>query len=221
MRPNARKLNLKKFKELYVKERINNGNYELLSNNIAINNVMKIKCFGTLENEGYEHGFLYLTKGSGVKNHIHTENIEMYRLIYGDEECINNASEICLINNSHQIKTVKYDTIVETFKLNKNIINDINDIIILNECLNLQLNTYMWRLDELLNKLSQVENYDIGWRPNKYLCYIYDITNEKLEKIRNIYFNTLNNIPYTCLTQSEIYYEKKMEYYTIHCRKYI
>ena len=30
MRPNARKLNLKKFKELYVKERINNGNYELL-----------------------------------------------------------------------------------------------------------------------------------------------------------------------------------------------
>lgn len=212
---NARKLDLKKFKELYVKKRIKNGNYELLSNNIAINTVMKIKCFGNLNNDEYEHGFLYLTKGSGIKNHAHTENIEMYRFIYGDEECINNAPEICLINNRHQINTVKYDTIIETFKLNKNTVNDINDITILNECLSLQLTTYMWRLDELLNRLSQIEDYDLGWRPNKYLCYIYDITNDKLEEIKNIYFNNLNNIPYTDLSQAEICYERKWN--TIPC----
>lgn len=182
---NARKLDINKFKELYVKERINNGNYESLSSNIAINDVSKIKCFGNLENKGYEHGFLYLPYGSGIKNHIHTENIEMYRLIHGDNNCITNKLEICLLENNHQINIVNCDTIIETFKLNKNIIKDINDIDILNECLSLQLNSYIWRLDELLNRLAQIKYYDLSWTPNKYLSYIYDIPNDKLEDISN------------------------------------
>ena len=53
------KLNLNEFKKLYVRERISDSKYELLSSDKANGDVYKITGFGSLDSNGYEHGFLF------------------------------------------------------------------------------------------------------------------------------------------------------------------
>lgn len=210
----ARKLDLNKFKKLYVKNRIENDKFTILPNELTKGNVIKIKGFGSLNIEGYEHGFLYLPKGSSVKFHEHINEIEMYKLNSGDKNALNSNCEICLLDTSHGINTVECDTIIETFKLNKNIIEQIDDLAstdLINECLILQLNRYAWRLDELLNRLSLTKYIDISWRPNRHISYIYDISMDSLDAISDVYFSEKLNLPYINLSEEEVKSERIWE----------
>lgn len=104
----------------YVYSKLREGNYEILSNDIAIGKVYKITSYGDLEKDGFELGYLYLKKGSGIREHYHEDNIERYQLLYGTltvsgEACTQN---ICLLHQKHSIQPVCTDTIVQTFKIN-------------------------------------------------------------------------------------------------------
>ena len=113
--------NLSLFDKLYfIKEQIRNNNYVLLPNTIAINNVYKITYSGNLQNDGYELGFLYLPKGSGIINHTHTTDIEQYKLILGNLTVNGIVTNInrCMINESHNIDVVDTETFIETYKIN-------------------------------------------------------------------------------------------------------
>ena len=101
-------------------------NYEakriyVLPETIAIGTVYKIHYFGDLERNGFEIGYLYIPKGSGIKLHKHVADIERYKKIIGElvvngEKCDIN---ICLIGKSHGIAPVSQDTIVSTCKVTK------------------------------------------------------------------------------------------------------
>lgn len=85
-----------------------------LDNNICKGSVYKISEKGSLECDGYEKGYLFLTGGSSILEHIHTKEKEHYRCIYGDEKSISRI--FCNIGASHEITSVNIDTIVRTYK---------------------------------------------------------------------------------------------------------
>lgn len=114
----------------YVYSKIKEGNYEVLSNDIAIGKVYKITSYGNLNKDGFELGYLYLKKGSGIKEHYHEENIERYQLLHGNlivsgENCTQN---ICLLHQKHSIQPVHTDTIIQTFKINSLYYHKLSDI---------------------------------------------------------------------------------------------
>lgn len=82
--------------------------------NIANGNVYRIYEKGDLQEEGYEKGYLFLTEGSSILEHIHTKEKEHYRYILGDINCI--SKKYCNIDESHRITSVNTDTIVRTYK---------------------------------------------------------------------------------------------------------
>ena len=107
-----------------LQEKIDTFDISVLPDTIAEGRVYKIHAYGALETDGFEVGFLYLTKDSGIKEHIHTDNIEMYRLLKGDL-VVNGTSmnnNICLLNESHLIDKVSIDTIICTCKISKEFI---------------------------------------------------------------------------------------------------
>lgn len=196
----ARKLDLNNFKELYVRNKIEKEDFSILSKDIATGIVFKIKGFGTLNITGYEHGFLYLKAGSSIKKHKHTKDMEVYNIIENGRII---DSRICLLNDFHGIDRVEKDTIVETFKIDKKLINDIYDDNTLNKCMIIQLDRNLWRLNQILNLLS-LEDYDIGWRSLDNIAYVYNVTIDIVESIKNIYFKGINNLPYLPLSMEEI-----------------
>lgn len=114
----------------YVFSKLKEGNYEILSNDIAIGKVYKITSYGDLEKDGFELGYLYLEKGSGIKEHYHEDNIERYQLLYGNltvagESCTQN---ICLLHQKHSIQPVYTDTIIQTFKINSLYYHELSNI---------------------------------------------------------------------------------------------
>ncbi len=185
------KLNLNEFKKLYVRERISDSKYELLSSDKANGDVYKITGFGSLDSNGYEHGFLYLKSGSSILEHLHKNDIEIYRYISGDK--IND--NICLLGNRHKIDSVKGDTIIETFKLNKNIINMDFDIDTLNNCLRIQALRYLWRIDELLVMLAYNPD-DLCYSSFEDLSRNYQLSIDSIKSMFKIYFYKNDYLPY-------------------------
>ena len=105
----------------YITMEMKNGNYSVLGNNISNGTVFKIHFRGNLEEDLFEKGFLYIPKGSGIKEHTHINDVELYRLIdgtlsVGGEEM---DSNMCFIGESHNIDNVSQDTFIETFKVSK------------------------------------------------------------------------------------------------------
>lgn len=186
------KLDLNEYKKLFVYERISDGKYELLSNDKSSGDVYKVSGFGSLDSTFYEHGFLYLKKGSSILEHVHTNDIEIYQFISGDNKISDN---VCLLGNKHKIDCVSCDTIVETFKLNKNIINMDLDINILNYCLKIQALRYLWRINELLLKFAYCPD-DLYYSSFDELSYYYQISLDDIKSMYKIYFYKNDYLPY-------------------------
>lgn len=109
-----------------IQKKIEEGDYVLLPDTIAIGPVYKISYEGDLENDGYEKGFLFLPEGSGIKKHTHTNDIEQYTLIGGDLKVNGESIEVnrCLIGESHGIDPVSTNTAVKTLKISKKLIDE-------------------------------------------------------------------------------------------------
>lgn len=107
----------------YVFEQIINKNYTILPDTIAIGTVLKITFEGSLEEDGYEKGYLVLTPNSGILEHKHTDNIETYTCLTGRLSVKNKPTKenTCLIGKKHNIDIVKELTIIKTLKINKKI----------------------------------------------------------------------------------------------------
>lgn len=111
-----------------LKEKIENKEYTILPESIAIGTVYKILIHGNLDQDGYEIGYLYLPKGSGIKEHFHINDIELYSLIKGTLK-VNNIemdNNICVLNEKHSIDIVPTDTIIRTFKISKKYLENNN-----------------------------------------------------------------------------------------------
>lgn len=188
----VKKLDLDEYKKLYVKERILDGKYKILPNDISSSNVFKISCFGSLDKEGYEHGFLYLKEGSKIYEHFHDKDIEFYRFVSGDE---NIKNSVCLLGEKHEIREVCCDTIIETFKVNRNIIGQEYPTSLLNEYLVKQGKAYLWRIDKLLVKLASDEN-DFCWKDLDILSFEYQISIEELNIFKDVYFYKKDYLPF-------------------------
>ena len=110
----------------FILDELKNNNYIILSNTISEGLVYKIHYKGDLNTTGYERGFLVLTKGSSIKEHIHTKEVEKYKLLLG-KLSINGKEQkenICLLNESHMIDKVDEVTIIETFKMAKELLHN-------------------------------------------------------------------------------------------------
>lgn len=105
----------------FVNEQIENKNYVVLPDTIAIGNVYKVPSFGSLDKEGYEVGYLYLPPGSGIKTHTHINDVERYKLLCGRLSINEKHSDtnICTLNNSHCIDVVLEPTVIQTCKVNR------------------------------------------------------------------------------------------------------
>lgn len=115
----------------YILEQISKGNFTMLPDTIAINNVYKIKGFGNLDSDGYKIAYLVIPKGSGIVLHEHISYIERYKLLLGDLN-VNNEFvpyNICLLGGMHNINPTNQLTVIQTCKLTNNIcnINNIDD----------------------------------------------------------------------------------------------
>lgn len=109
-----------------IKEKINNNEYSLVPDKIAIGEVIKIHIKGDLNIDGYETGYLYLRPNTGIKEHEHINDIERYKLITGTLKVqgINTNLNICNINKKHNIDIVDIETIIEYTKINKDKIDN-------------------------------------------------------------------------------------------------
>ena len=112
----------------YIHKQIKEGNISVLPEKLAIGTVYKIPYQGDLMNDGYELGFLYLSPNSGIKEHIHINDIEMYKPLVGILSVKGEQSEVnyCLLEETHNIDPVLETTIIETVKVNKNYIDSLN-----------------------------------------------------------------------------------------------
>lgn len=114
----------------YVHNALKEGQYEILNEDIAIGKVYKINAYGNLDKDGFEIGYLYLEKGSGIKEHYHEDNIESYKLLEGTlvvagETCNQN---ICLLHKKHNIHPVYTNTIIKTCKINSKYYHNLSSI---------------------------------------------------------------------------------------------
>lgn len=58
-------------------------NISIVPNSLSIGLVYKIALEGSLEQDGYEKAILFIPTGSGIKRHIHNNEIEIYKPIQG------------------------------------------------------------------------------------------------------------------------------------------
>ena len=105
--------------EKCVLDKILEGKVSVLPVSIAIGVVYKIVEFGNLEEDGFEHGYLYLPQGSGIREHSHVSDIERYKVVFGDLNVKGEkvTSNICDLGCSHDIGVVNRDTVIETCKI--------------------------------------------------------------------------------------------------------
>lgn len=106
-------------------ELINDNMYSLVPETLAINNVYKLSVLGNVNENGYEYGYLYIPKGSGIKVHTHINDIEEYALIEGMlyVSGVSVTSNICLINDSHNIDVCEVDSLIRYTKVRKDVMN--------------------------------------------------------------------------------------------------
>lgn len=165
---------MKLFKNEYVTYCLINHKFRLLEPNKASGRIFQIPGYGTLKTTGYEHGFLFIHKRSNVKEHVHKDNIELYNRISGDYSF---QGGICLLNHSHKIEPLGISTIVETFKVDKRIIEGIYNDDIVKEILLNKL--------ELLNKIITLLSNGISIEE---INNIIGIDKEIITDIYNTYF---------------------------------
>ena len=105
----------------YVLEQMAKDNYTVLPDTIAIGTVLKITEEGSLEEDGYEKGYLVLTPSSGILEHKHTDDIETYTCLTGRLSIKNKIEKenTCFIGKKHSIDIVKELTIIKTLKIKK------------------------------------------------------------------------------------------------------
>ena len=105
----------------YIAMELQRRNYKILDDSISQGNVYKISFRGNLDVNMFEHSFLYLPKGSSIKTHKHTEDIELYLLIRGSLSVFGEKvnENMCFLGEEHNIDPVEEDTFIETFKLSK------------------------------------------------------------------------------------------------------
>ncbi len=113
----------------YIALEMKNGNYTILGDNISNGTVFKIHFRGNLGKDFFEKGFLFIPEGSGIKEHTHTNDIELYRLIDGSLSVGGEFmdSNMCFIGESHNIDTAIQDTFIETFKVSKKYLDLLGD----------------------------------------------------------------------------------------------
>ena len=106
----------------YVESSMLRGNIVKLDSNISVGDVYKIPVFGSLETFGFEYALLFLKARSYILLHQHINDIEQYKFVSGD---IKNTG-ICLLSEYHEVARVNYDTIIESLKVSKFIIDNYN-----------------------------------------------------------------------------------------------
>ena len=159
-------------KKQFVERKINKEEYIKLPKSISKGNVLRISGYGDLEEDYFQHGFLYMQEGSEINSHLYFNNIELYRLISGD---IKINEKTCLLGEKYGIKNVDCDTILEYFEVNRKICGHINNYLILNNLLQKALENHYNELNEVIYKIlfKEISESD-------------DIN--LLNYIRNIYF---------------------------------
>ena len=112
----------------YVNTKIGCKRFKLLPSSISFGTACSIPGDTSLMSNGYEQGFIYMAAASSIRNHKHTDTIEIYNRLDGNMKIYNNYEDIniCGINNCHEIAKVDRLTIVETFKIRKDLLNNEN-----------------------------------------------------------------------------------------------
>lgn len=85
----------------------------LLDEPIVNGKVYKLSGKGSIKNDGYEKNYLFLFKGSSVKEHVHKNEKEHYKQVSAKGE---KYMGFCDINQSHCIPEVSENTLVKTYK---------------------------------------------------------------------------------------------------------
>lgn len=102
-----------------IKRRIDEGEFIYVPSEMAIGKAKKIVLEGPIHLKGCEYGYLYLEPGSGIKEHTHTTDVEKYELVNGTLSVKGEkmSTNICLLNESHNIDAVDELTIVKYTKV--------------------------------------------------------------------------------------------------------
>lgn len=110
----------------FAESKINNNEFTILPDSIAIGDVYKVSYEGSLDKEGYEKGFLFIPVGSGIKEHQHINDIEQYTLICGELKVNGEEMPInrCMIGCSHGIDPVSQNTAIKILKISKKLIEE-------------------------------------------------------------------------------------------------
>ena len=85
--------------------------------------VYKILVEDKFEEQGFETGFLYLTKGSSVKEHLHENDYIQHTVICGEMKVDGKLllTSECKPGESHKIDPVVSDTLIYTYRKKQNI----------------------------------------------------------------------------------------------------
>mgnify|MGYP007069903956 CR=1 FL=1 len=112
----------------YVNSKIETKSYSLVSGNISLGLVCNIPGHTSLIRNKFSQSFLYLRAGSGIKEHSHTDVIELYNRLYGAMNINGQPYDIniCDLNNSHSIDAGCSLSIIESFKISKELLTDEN-----------------------------------------------------------------------------------------------
>lgn len=171
------------FKNEYVTKCLIEHKFEQLGNERAFGRVYQIPGYGSLDVNGFEHRFLFLHKGSGVYEHKHGSEIELYKRVSGDYDF---PDGICLLGKSHQIEAVKSTTIIETFKLCRSgYDNTISD-----ESLSIMMKSHLEYTVQKLNRVITLLSNNIEFDQ---ICISCDVSIEEVLDIYQTYF--IGNFP--------------------------
>lgn len=157
----------------FVEKSINNGNYKELPKAISKGKVLRISGYGNIEKDGFEHGFLYFEEGSQINKHVNLNNVQLYRMIFGDNKSLD---KLCLLGDIYEINNIDCDTIIEYFEVNKSLYSHVYNYIMLNELLEPTLYNKFKEINELIYNIGNNEIKD-GYDP------------ELKNTIKNIYFH--------------------------------
>ncbi len=112
----------------YVKYRMENFRYSVLPNDISTGTVCKVPSHGFLKRDGWAREFLYMMPNSSITDHMHNDDIEIYSCIDGSMSVNNIQQDVDIvgIGENHNIDEVKTLSIIETYKIAKEKLNEEN-----------------------------------------------------------------------------------------------
>ena len=180
-------LDIQKFKIMYVKQRITENKFKKDNDKL-----LKIDCFDAFDKDGYSHFFLVGEKG-GVVNHKYDDSILLYRKLNESLE------QVRILDNSIVIPNDFY--IMEILRMKK--IDDIDYVYQLG-C------KYLWRIDEILRILGTPDDnmirsmYLSHDNINNVIAWKYSIDKYDIDKMNDIYFYKLDNLPLRLQSKNEI-----------------